>query len=143
MAAIPKKQKALAKSGAQELSPQHPVNKLLDVYEKEIQNRRDEILFRKSDSQNQKEISLRAIDAQLEDRRHTRALDGRESSKHKIFIGIIVFASMAFISALIEQGQTRLAEMLVPLIGGALLGAFGGYGYAMQKSEREKNRLES
>ncbi|MGR3914584.1 MAG: hypothetical protein OD918_08710 [Gammaproteobacteria bacterium] len=141
MAADTKRQKDPKKSGAQELAAHSP-SKALDAYEKEVQNRRDEILFRKADSQNQKEISVRSIDAHLEDRQRARVFGGKESSKHKIFIGVIVTASMAFISVLIMQGQTRLAEMLVSLAGGAVLGAFGGYGYAMQKSVRGRNQLE-
>ncbi|MDA8012004.1 MAG: hypothetical protein MPJ83_06700 [Gammaproteobacteria bacterium] len=134
--------KGADESGEQKALARHPEEKFMDILEKEVENRRAEILLRKEDSQNRKEYSMRMIDAQAKDREHSREVHGRESTKNKVFVGVIFFASMLFAFALIWQGQAQLAEKLITLAVSAGLGWAGGYGYAMRKSGSGANRFE-
>lgn len=132
----------LVESGEKE-SRQQLVDKYLELAIREVEVRQTEILVRRDDLQNQKEIALRSIDAQAKDFEQNRETFGKESSKHKWFSAFMLVAVMAFVLLLVFQGETQFAERLISLLGGAILGAFGGYGYAMKKANPMQNNLDS
>lgn len=100
--------------------------------ELEIRKHRDEV--RAKDQDNQKEVALASIEAQRKDRQEIRNASQSESTKAKWFvIALVVILILAIFSGfLVWLGHVSLAEKIITYLLAAVLGAAGGYGYAVK-----------
>lgn len=113
--------------------------KFLAVQKQELDVRLQEIKLADSDQDNQKEIALASLEAQKDDRQASRVTYGKESTKTKIFAGLVLFGLGWFILELIKNNQADMALELVKMIGFTILGGFGGYGLAKRHENRQNN----
>lgn len=107
--------------------------KVLDIAQQEAQNKRDDILLRRGDLQNRREITQQAIEAQARTGEQNREFLGKESTKTTLFGLAVLLSLMIFIIMLVRLDQAPLVNTLTSLFSGMVVGGFGGYGYALQK----------
>ncbi len=107
-------------------------NKFLELQSKELDVRIKEAECGADDLQNQKEIALASIQAQVQDRSDGRQTISQESTKSKIFIFVVLVVVCIFILALVFLEQSEMAQKIIEIVVTGILGAFGGYGFAIQ-----------
>ena len=116
------------------LSPETEVVKeMIAVQAKELDVRLKEVGVETENLQNQKEVALASIEAQVQDRIDDRRMSSWESTKSKYFIVAVLFILCFFILILVAQGQAAMAQKLFEIAAAGGLGWLGGYGYARMK----------
>jgi len=114
--------------------------KFIEMQNNEQQVRLQEIQATSKDHDNQKEIALASINAQKEDRKESRETYQAESTKNKMFIFAVVLVLAILAVVLIQLGYASLAEEIIKYALAAVLGAFGGYGYAIRTISTMRNQ---
>lgn len=108
------------------------IKEFIAVRNKELDVRKSRIEERVNFQDNMKEVALASIEAQRKDRQESRDASKSESTKNKTFVVVLVLILGVFSGFLVWQGYTSLAEKIITYLLAVLLGAFGGYGYAIK-----------
>lgn len=115
-------------------------DRFLTIQESEIDLKKKEVNLRTSDLDNQKEIALASLEAQLKDRECERNFFLKQF-KHKIIGGFVVFFAVAvFLITLIMLKESDLAKTLIEDAVKIILGVVAGYGYKTIKSSKETEK---
>ena len=125
------------------LSPmsQSAINKFLDNQAKDLELKNQELMLRKSEIDNNQVYSLKALEAQKEDRRETRqtyesVMKWRLMLFSACFVVILIFCGYA-----IYMGESQIIMEALKILLPAVATAVGGYCFGKTKAiESEKNK---
>lgn len=120
--------------------PESVIKEFIDVQKSELQVRIAETQVNAQDITNQKEIALKSIDAQAVDRRETRQTYQKESTKEKWFALGILLLLCSFFILLVSMNHAEMAQKIIEVVIYAILGAFGGYGWAKGYSRKDPDK---
>ncbi|XKM12654.1 hypothetical protein RCS94_06405 [Orbaceae bacterium ac157xtp] len=123
---------------------QSAINKLLENQAKELELRNQELMLRKAEIDNNQAYSLKALEAQKEDRRETRQtyksiMKLRTALYSVCFICILMFCSYA-----IFMGETQIIMEALKVALPAIATGVGGFYFGKNKgaeSERNKDQV--
>lgn len=120
---------------------QSAINKFLDNQAKELELKSQELMLRKSEIDNNQAYSLKALEAQKEDRRETRetytlVMKWRSIVYSLCFVIILIFCGYA-----IYMGESQIIMEVLKISLPALATGVGGYFFGKNKGiESEKNK---
>ena len=102
------------------------VEQFLDIQNKEIQVKAQELDIKKAELAHNQEIAKESIAAQLEDSRIKADYFSKEGRRKAILIGICVVGGLGFLLYSMHTGKTDFAERVLDILVGAAGGFFIG-----------------
>ena len=117
------------------------VNKFLENQQKELEIRQQELAIRQVELNNNQAYSLKALEAQKEDRRETRQVY-TSVLKWKIIVSSICFTMiLLFCGFAIFMGETHIITEVLKISLPAIISGMGGYYFGKNRGiESERNK---
>jgi len=120
------------KKTVQSLSPEI-ISQIVENQSKELELRAQEISIQKQIDNNSLEFSIKALEAQVTDRRLQRDYNKYLNRNHYFFISLLIIAIVTVIIISLYLDKEAIAIEIIKAIVFILAGGIGGYGLGNKK----------
>jgi len=126
----------LSESNKPDKLPPGTVQKFIEIQEKELEIRQEELAQRKIESQHEYELANKSIEAQERDRSDQRGYYKGFQTRRYFFIGFLALAVLGFLAFALWIGESGLAMRIIEIVALIISGGLGGYAIGFNRGRQ-------